>query len=394
MKQKISILGSTGSVGVSTTDLVSLHPDKFEIVGLVAGSNLEVLSSQIKKFSPKIVSVRSDVERKKLLELLKGTPLEILCGIEGACAVASLSENDRVVSAIVGANGLAPTLSALKAGKIVCLANKESMVIAGSLMREIARQTGAVILPVDSEHSALFQCLVGHNQKDIKKLILTASGGPFLFKPQDQFASITVAEALNHPQWKMGAKITIDSATLMNKGLEVLEASHLFGVSMDEIEVCIHPQSIIHSMVEFIDGSILAQMGVADMKIPIAYALSYPERISTGVTSLNLFHKKELTFYPPDFEKFPSLALCFEVGRKGETYPAVLNAANEEAVNAFLAEKIAFLDIYRYVNQTVEAHKPHSVKRLEDILEADKWGREYIGNLLYGRGHLAPTENL
>ena len=381
MVQNISILGSTGSVGVSTLDIISQHTDKFNVIGLVAGSNLLLLSDQIKRFSPKVVSVKSEVEREELLSLLPNHPVQILSGVEGACVVASLPENDRVVSAIVGAAGLAPTMSSIKAGKIVCLANKESMVIAGSLMRAEALKSKATILPVDSEHSALFQCLCGHKKEEVKKLILTASGGPFFFKPEQEFSTITVSEALNHPQWKMGPKITIDSATMMNKGLEVMEASSLFDISVDDIDICVHPQSVVHSMVEFLDGSVIAQMGVADMKIPIAFALSYPNRIQTGLTSLNLFHKKELTFYSPDFKKFPFLSLCYEVAKNGKTHPAVLNAANEEAVSAFLSEKIAFPDIYRYVNQTVEAHKPHSIKSLEDILEADRWGREYIKKL-------------
>lgn len=382
MIKNISILGSTGSVGLQTLDLVSLHPDKFRVLGLAAGSNLKVLAQQIVNFSPELVSVKTEAEAKELAALLKNSSTQIVFGIAGAEQVASLAGVNTVVSAIVGAAGLLPTLAALKKGKTVALANKESMVIAGELMRKTASDGKATILPVDSEHSALFQCLEGQRREDVYKLILTASGGPFLKKPLNEFATITVAQALKHPNWNMGAKISIDSATMMNKGLEVMEARWLFDFAVDKIDVCIHPQSIVHSMVEYTDGAIIAQMGVPDMRGPIAYALSYPERIVTGAGRLNLFAEKELTFYAPDFERFPSLQLAFDVAKKGRTYPAVLNAANEIAVAAFLQEDIAFMQIPVLIDKTLQAHDPRNINELADILAVDRWAREYTQTLL------------
>ncbi|MBI2339743.1 MAG: 1-deoxy-D-xylulose-5-phosphate reductoisomerase [Deltaproteobacteria bacterium] len=376
MTKRISILGSTGSIGLSTVDLVLRHPDRFQVVGLAAGSNLKVLCGQIQKLKPKIVSVKSEGEAGELRNLVGRNTVEIVHGVEGASLVASHPEADMVISAIVGAAGLLPTLKAIQQGKTVGLANKESMVIAGELMRREAVKKNVTILPVDSEHSALFQCLEGQRREDVERLILTASGGPFLHKPASEFGQITVKEALNHPNWKMGAKITVDSATMMNKGLEVMEARWLFDLPVDKIDICVHPQSIVHSMVEYIDGSVMAQMGLPDMKVPIAYALSYPERIETGVPRLDLFQKRELTFYPPDFEKFTCLKTAYEVARRGKTSPAVLNAANEEAVAAFLADKIKFTDIPRLIDKTIQAHQPFEVKSLEDVLEADRWARE------------------
>lgn len=377
MTKKISILGSTGSIGLSTIDLVDRHPDKYEVVGLAAGSNIDVLKSQIEKLKPQLVSVKSEDDLQKLRTLVGSNTVEIMHGTEGARAVAALNDAEMVVSAIVGAAGLLPTLEAIQKGKTIGLANKESMVIAGELMRKEAAKNKVTILPVDSEHSALFQCLEGHRIKDIHRLILTASGGPFLHKPKEDFNQITVQEALKHPNWDMGAKITIDSATMMNKGLEVMEARWLFDLPVEKIDICVHPQSIIHSMVEYIDGSVISQMGVPDMKVPIAYALSYPERIETGVPFLNLFEQRELTFFEPDFKKFPCLQIAYDVAKKGKTYPAVLNAANEEVVDAFLKEKISFVSIPGYIDQTIQAHKAFDVKSLEDILEADRWAREF-----------------
>lgn len=376
MTKKISILGSTGSVGVSTLDVISRHPDRFEVVALSAGSNLDLLSKQIGEFHPRLVSVKTEDDAHRLKGFLADRSVEILYGKEGTVAVATVVQATMVVSAIVGAAGLLPTLSALQKGKTVGLANKESMVIAGELMRQTSSQTGAVLLPIDSEHSALFQCLQGNRREDLKRLILTASGGPFLHRPQSEFASITVEEALKHPNWSMGNKITIDSATMMNKGLEVMEARWLFDVMPDRISVLIHPQSIVHSLVEYRDGSVMAQLGLPDMRVPIAYALSYPERIESGAGSLDFFKWGRLDFLEPDFEKFPCLRLSCEVAQKGLTYPAVLNAANEIAVAAFLEKKISFVDIEKIIRKTVEAHQPRKVANLEDVLEADRWGRE------------------
>jgi len=380
--KNISILGSTGSIGVSTIDLVLRHPDKFRIVGLAAGSNLEVLSAQIRLLKPEIVSVQSASKVDELRSLLKDVKIEIVSGVEGACQVASFSKVDLVISAIVGAAGLLPTLRAIENGKTIALANKESMVIAGELMRQKANEHGVTILPVDSEHSALFQCLQGNRIEDVRRLILTASGGPFLHRPKEDFVNITRAEALRHPNWSMGQKITIDSATMMNKGLEVMEARWLFDLAIEKVDVCIHPQSIIHSMVEFKDGSVLSQMGVPDMKVPIAYALSFPERIETGVASLNLCEKKELTFFEPDFEKFRCLKIAYEVAKKGGTYPAVLNAANEIVVDSFLKNRLKFLEIPKIIEAVLEKHQSRAVNSLEDILEADRWARDVAQSLI------------
>ncbi len=380
MIKNISILGSTGSIGVSTVDLVLRHPDQFRVLGLCAGSNLTVLADQIKKLNPLVVSVKSKKEADDLSKIIGSSKTEILFGEQGAISVATISDVTTVVSAIVGAAGLMPTLAAIRAGKEISLANKESMVIAGEIMNREAKVSGSKIIPVDSEHSALFQCLEGRHPDDVAFLILTASGGPFFKKPADEFASITVAEALKHPNWSMGKKITIDSATMMNKGLEVMEAHWLFDMPMNKIQVVIHPQSIVHSMVELIDGSVLAHMGVPDMRVPIAYALSRPRRVKTGVSSLNLFKQRELTFFEPDFVKFPCLKLAFEVSEKGGTYPAVLNAANEVAVDAFLSEKIPFVKISQVVSETLDAHESSKADSLENVVEADRWAREKTGS--------------
>ncbi|HBF11785.1 MAG TPA: 1-deoxy-D-xylulose-5-phosphate reductoisomerase [Deltaproteobacteria bacterium] len=382
--KKISILGSTGSVGVSTLDFVARHPDKFQVVGLAAGSNIEVLARQINAFSPRVVSVKSEAEVYKLKKILGPKSPEILFGSDGVVSIATLPEVHTVVSAIVGAAGLLPTLAALQASKTVALANKESMVIAGELMSREKKKYGGTIFPVDSEHSALFQCLQAGKKEDVQKLVLTASGGPFLNKPREDFSKITVEEALKHPNWSMGAKITIDSASMMNKGLEVMEARWLFDMPLDKIDVCVHPQSIIHSMVSYQDGSVMAHMGLPDMRVPIAYALSFPERFQTGVAPLDLASLGQLTFLKPDMEKFPSLKLAFEVAKKGKTYPAVLNAANEIVVAAFLKKKIAFLEMIRLISLVLDAHIPQEVASLEVLLEADRWAREYCENLIFG----------
>ncbi|HLD44714.1 MAG TPA: 1-deoxy-D-xylulose-5-phosphate reductoisomerase, partial [bacterium] len=334
-QKKISLLGSTGSIGVSTLDLARQHPDRFQILALAAGSNTRLLLEQIAEFRPRLVSVKSKQDYEEIKAQLS-CDTEIFYGDDGAQRVATAEGADLVVSAIVGAAGLKPTLAAIEAGKDVCLANKESMVIAGEIMSQKARQNRVRILPVDSEHSAIFQCLNGEHPDDVDKLILTASGGPFWNLPQSAFIHITREQALKHPNWDMGAKITIDSATMMNKGLEVMEAHWLFGMPVAKINVVVHPQSIIHSMVQFVDGSVMAQMGSPDMRVPIAYALMYPRRITTGVKTLDLPKIEKLSFFEPDLEKFSCLRLAFDVARKGLSYPAVLNAANEVAVDAFL----------------------------------------------------------
>lgn len=382
MQKNISILGSTGSIGVSTLDIVRRHPDKFKVCALAAGKNVEVLATQIKEFSPSLVSVHDDEAAKKLTTILGRDAPHVEVGQSGAIAVATLSEVQIVMSAIVGAAGLLPTLMAIRRGKTIALANKESMVIAGEIMRAEANKSGIEIIPVDSEHSAIYQCLQGNPKSKIKKLILTASGGPFRNWPKDDFSKITVQQALQHPNWSMGHKITIDSATMMNKGFEVMEAVWLFDVPLHQVEVCVHPQSIIHSMVEYCDGSVMAQMGAPDMRVPIAYALSDRDRIETGSPTLDLFQQKELTFYKPDLEKFRCLAIAFEVAQKAQTYPAVLNAANEVLVDSFLNGKLSFVDIPRFLDRILDLHQPKELDVLETVLEADSWARRMANELL------------
>ncbi|EKD50409.1 MAG: hypothetical protein ACD_62C00547G0009 [uncultured bacterium] len=378
-QKKISLLGSTGSIGVSTLDLARQHPDRFQILALAAGSNTRLLLEQIAEFRPRLVSVKSKQDYEEIKAQLS-CDTEIFYGDDGAQRVATAEGADLVVSAIVGAAGLKPTLAAIEAGKDVCLANKESMVIAGEIMSQKARQNRVRILPVDSEHSAIFQCLNGEHPDDVDKLILTASGGPFWNLPQSAFIHITREQALKHPNWDMGAKITIDSATMMNKGLEVMEAHWLFGMPVAKINVVVHPQSIIHSMVQFVDGSVMAQMGSPDMRVPIAYALMYPRRITTGVKTLDLPKIEKLSFFEPDLEKFSCLRLAFDVARKGLSYPAVLNAANEVAVDAFLKKQISFVQIPQFIDVCLQRHGPFAVSALEDVLAADLWAREFVKN--------------
>jgi 1-deoxy-D-xylulose-5-phosphate reductoisomerase len=377
MKKRLAILGSTGSIGVNTLDIVQQHPDRFTVVGLAAGSNIDLLEQQMRRFRPACVSV-SDLQRaKELRERTSDLGIEIVDGGNGSCTIATLPEVDLVLSAIVGGAGLVPTLSAIRAGKNVAIANKEPLVMAGEVVMREAN--GRVqLLPVDSEHSAIFQALSGHGKEDIQRLILTASGGPFRTWPSERFRDITVHDALQHPNWRMGRKITVDSATLMNKGLEVIEARWLFGVTVEQVEVVVHPQSIVHSMVEFIDGSIIAQLGIPDMRIPIAYALNYPVRLMNTLPRLNLAQIGSLTFEPPDLGRFPCLRLGFDAVKASGTIPAVLNAANETSVEAFLNEQIAFIDIPAVIEETLGRHV---VRSLTDgdigvILEADRWARE------------------
>lgn len=379
MVKTISILGSTGSIGVSSLDICRQHPDKFKVAGLAAGRNVDLLLQQAKEFKPRLVSLASEEEWKKIKGQLPENT-EVMLGNAGAEAVASLSEVDVVISAIVGAAGLAPTLKAIESGKTIGLANKESMVIAGEIMSQKAVDHKVDILPVDSEHSAIFQCLNGESIDDVKNLILTASGGPFLHKPASEFTSITKEQALKHPNWDMGAKITIDSASMMNKGLEVMEAHWLFRMPVDRIQVVVHPQSIIHSMVEFVDGSVMSQMGEPDMRVPIAYALSYPRRIPTQVKTLDLPAREKLTFYKPDLEKFHCLKLAFDVARSGQSYAPVLNAANEVAVDGFLKDRLAFHQISQVLDDCLQEHKPFDLNSLGDVLQADQWARAFVEN--------------
>jgi 1-deoxy-D-xylulose-5-phosphate reductoisomerase len=345
-------------------------------VALTAGKNLELLTRQIRQFSPRIAAVASPEDVPRLKEMCTGLDVEVLGGAEGLAAAATADETDMVVAAIVGAAGLAPTAAAVRAGKDIALANKETLVTAGHLFMEMVSRFGVKLYPVDSEHSAVFQSIEGHRSQDIRKIILTASGGPFRNTPVEQLAHVTVREALNHPNWSMGRKITIDSATMMNKGLEVLEARWLFDAPVEKIEVNIHPQSIIHSMVEYVDGCVIAQLGTPDMKAPIAYALSYPERIETGVQPLDLTTFSGLTFFKPDLDKFRCLALAYRAINDGESMPAVMNAANEIAVEAFLNGAIGFLQIAEVIERTMDAHQAHDLRSIEEVLQTDRWGRD------------------
>ncbi|HEX9899672.1 MAG TPA: 1-deoxy-D-xylulose-5-phosphate reductoisomerase, partial [Candidatus Methylomirabilis sp.] len=343
--KRLAILGSTGSIGTSTLDVVEGYPDRFQIVALAAGANLDRLEAQVRRFAPRLVSVGSEAGARELRRRLGRVPTEVVWGTAGLLQAAADADADLVVSAIVGAGGLLPTMRAVAAGKDVALANKESLVMAGHLLTAEARVRGTRVLPVDSEHSAIFQCLAGNGMGGVRRIVLTASGGPFRTRSRSAMASITPEEALKHPNWSMGQKITIDSATLMNKGLEVIEAHWLFGLPMDQVDVIIHPQSIIHSLVEYVDGSVLAQLGVADMRIPIQYALTYPQRRANRVPRLLLEKLAGLTFEPVDREKFPCLDLAYEAARAGGSSPTVMNAANEIAVHRFLDRRIGFDEI-------------------------------------------------
>ncbi|NTW70099.1 MAG: 1-deoxy-D-xylulose-5-phosphate reductoisomerase [Chlorobiaceae bacterium] len=374
--RSIAILGSTGSIGVSTLDVVRQHPDKFSVTGLAAGRDINLLAEQIREFRPEAVSVRDEESIAKLHSLLGEYKPAILSGSDGASAIASADGADMVVSAIVGAAGLLPTVSAIKAGKHIALANKETLVVAGQLVSDLVKKHKVQLLPVDSEHSAIYQSLEGHRTEDVERIILTASGGPFRNTSAEDLKKVGLEQALKHPQWSMGAKITIDSATMMNKGLEVIEAHWLFNMPAEKIGVVVHPQSIIHSMVEYIDGCVIAQLGAPDMRAPIAYALSWPNRCISGIQKLDLIKIGTLTFEAPDMVRFPALRLAYDALKAGRTYPAVLNAANEIAVAAFLDKKIAFIDIAATVEKTMQAHDAFTPVELEEYLMADRWARE------------------
>lgn len=381
-KKKIILLGSTGSIGESCLEVVRHHPDQFEVVGLVAHQSVAKLKEQIEEFKPSWTVVGTNEAKDQLSTLLGSAVCSLYVGLEAASELVLEAKADVVVSAIVGAAGLKPTVAAIKAKSVLALANKESMVVAGDFINALAEQYGATILPVDSEHSAIFQCLEQKNRAQIKSITLTASGGPFFKKTSAELSQVTLKQALKHPNWSMGAKITIDSATMMNKGLEVIEAHHLFKIGFDKIKVCIHPQSIVHSMVSYVDGSTIAQMGLPDMKTPIAYALSYPRRIFSGVDSLDLTQVQTLEFFAPDLIKFKCLNLALSWGAKGQTYPAVLNAANEVAVAAFLKEKISFLAIAEVIEKVLTKHQPKDPFILENVLASDQWARTQTQGLI------------
>ncbi len=380
--KRIALLGSTGSIGTNTLEVVSRHPDRFKVTALAAGNNVQALESQIKAFRPQVAAVYDEAAAEILRQ--KNLPVEILSGEQGMVEVATLGDVDMVVSAIVGSAGLLPTHGAIKAGKDIALANKESLVMAGNIIMSEAAKRGVSIIPVDSEHSAVFQCLEGRKMEQVEKVVLTASGGAFRKKDISELETVTPAEALNHPNWDMGRKITIDSATLMNKGLEVIEAYWLFNVPLEKIEVILHPQSIIHSMVKFIDGSMIAQMSVPDMKGPISYALSYPDRLGDILPALDLAGIKKLTFEEPDRIKYPSLDLTYSALESGGTMPCVLNASNEVAVDAFLNEKISFTGIFRVVSGTMERHNVLKGDTIEEVTGASEWAKQKALELVNG----------
>jgi 1-deoxy-D-xylulose-5-phosphate reductoisomerase len=375
--KRITILGSTGSIGLNALDLIGRSPEKYSAVALTAGRNVDLLTKQVEEFRPVGVAVLEEGSADILKTRLdKNSATEVLFGTQGFVHLATLEEVDTVVSAMTGAAGLVPTYAAIEAGKNIALANKETLVMAGRLIVDEAKKRGITILPIDSEHSAILQSLQGHPREDVRRIILTASGGPFRDFPVEEMEKVTPEQALNHPTWSMGKKISIDSATLMNKGLEAIEAKWFFDLRMDQISIVIHPQSIIHSMVEYCDGSIIAQMGIPHMITPISYALSYPRHIENHLLPLQLDEIGTLTFEKPNLEKFPCLGLALQAGEIGESMPAVLNGANEIAVNAFLNGKIGYLQIPMLIQRTMEAHRTFSIDSLEKVMEADSWARD------------------
>jgi 1-deoxy-D-xylulose-5-phosphate reductoisomerase len=376
MRKDLIILGSTGSVGTSALNLVRAHPERFKIRGIAANSSFEEILALYQEFHPEFVHLMQEEAYHKLKGCIPSQNLS--CGMSALLDYLKGCSGQVVLAAMVGNIGLLPVLTALEAGATVALANKETLVAGGQLVNQVLeKQPQARLIPVDSEHSAIFQCLMGSKPSEVSKILLTASGGSLLRRDLNTLEAVTPKEALNHPNWDMGAKITVDSSTMMNKGLEVIEAHHLFKVEMDTIEVVVHPQSIVHSLVEFQDQSVMAHLGVPDMTLPINYALSFPERLALpGFPRLNLAQVSPLTFEKPDFMRFPCLKIAFEVGKEGGTLPAVLNAANEVAVQAFLEEKIGFMDISRIALDTVERHNKISSPDLNSILDADQWARK------------------
>jgi len=388
----IAILGSTGTIGEATLDVAGRHPDRFRIVALAAHSNHEALYAQLERYRPAFAALADRTAAARLAQRVAsaGLPTRVLAGPEALCTVATLPEADAVMAAIVGAAGLAPTLAAAAAGKQLLLANKEALVVAGTLLLDAALQSGARILPIDSEHNAVFQCLpagsaAGLPPAGVTRIVLTASGGPFLRTRREDLAAVTPEQAVAHPNWRMGPKISVDSATLMNKGLELIEACHLFSVAPDAVAVVIHPQSIIHALVEFEDGAVIAQMSQPDMRVPIAHALGWPERIASGVTGLDLVQIAKLSFEAPDLERFPCLEMAAAAARAGGTMPAVLNAANEVAVAAFLGRRLNFARIAGVIEGVLQQHEAGPVRCLEDALAADAWARERAHALLTSR---------
>ena len=374
-KQTVAILGSTGSIGTQTLDVIDRHSELFEVYALTAHSNIDLLVEQAKKYRPEVVAIADERHYKTLREALDGLPIKVFAGADSICQIAAMSPIDTVVTAMVGYSGLLPTVKAIEAGKKIALANKETLVVAGELVTDLTLRNRVDIVPIDSEHSAIFQCLVGENENSVEKLILTASGGAFRDTLKDDLRLATAADALRHPTWKMGAKITIDSATMMNKGFEVIEARWLFDIPIDKIEVIIHPQSIVHSMVQFCDGSIKAQLGQPDMRHPIQYALTFPDRLDAQVERANLADIHQLTFERPNYEKFRNLGLAYDALRRGGNIPCILNAANEVAVDAFLKGKIGFFAMSDIIEQTISETAFISSPTLDDYIATDREAR-------------------
>ena len=379
--KKISILGSTGSIGLQTVEIVREHLDKFKIIGIAAMSNIEKLEEQINEFKPEIVAVFNE-EKAKILASKINEETKIVSGMQGLIEVATHEKVDIVLNSVVGSVGMIPTYHAIRSKKNIALANKETLVVAGKIIMQEAIKNNVSIIPVDSEHSAIFQCLQGESTEDIEKIILTASGGPFRKMSKENLKSAKYYDALKHPNWDMGRKISIDSATLMNKGLEVIEAKWLFDISYEDIDVVVHPQSIIHSMVEFSDSSVIAQMGLPSMKLPIQYALTYPKREKSSIPKLKLSEIRTLTFEEPDLDRFPCLKLAYDAIKIGGTMPCVLNGANEVLVSKYLKDEISFYDIPKYVEKAMNKHSSFDYTSLDELLEVDKWVRNWIMNEL------------
>ena len=374
-KKKIAILGSTGSIGTQTLEVIEEHPDLFEAYALTANHNADLLIEQARKFNPEFVVIADETLYGKVKDALSDLPMKVYAGSNAICEVASMDTIDVVLTAMVGYAGLKPTIAAIKAHKTIALANKETLVVAGQLVEKLSMENHAPILPVDSEHSAIFQCINGENPDQIEKIIITASGGPFLHTPADKLKDVTPAQALNHPNWSMGAKITIDSASMMNKGFEVIEAKWLFGLQPEQIDVIVHPQSIVHSMVQYVDGAVKAQLGIPDMKLPIQYALTYPNRVHLSAPRLDFRKDSQLTFLEPDTKKFRNLTFAFEALRRKGNAACVLNAANEVVVNAFLHEKIGFLTMSDIIEKTMEKAAYIAEPTYEDYVQSDKEAR-------------------
>lgn len=376
--KNIVVMGSTGSIGTQTLDVVRSYGDRLKVLALAAGSNVDKMEAQIREFHPGYAVMWSEEAAKALQGKISDTSTKVLCGMEGLLEIAVLPEADVIVTAIVGMIGIRPTIAAIKAGKDIALANKETLVTAGHIIMPLAKEKGVSILPVDSEHSAIFQSLNGEPKEKIKKILLTASGGPFRGRKTEELKQIQVEDALKHPNWSMGRKITIDSASMVNKGLEVMEAGWLFGVTPEQIQVVVHPQSIVHSMVEYVDGAVIAQMGIPDMKLPIQYALFYPDRLPMNQEKLDFYKLGQITFEEPDLETFKGLKMAYDAFHAGGSMPTVYNAANEKAVSLFLNRKIKFLEIYEIIAAAMEAHQTIKDPTVEQILDAERWCYEEI----------------